>query len=102
MIDADSLLAPGFLGRWLAGEAGEGATGKRGFVGVAGSNMDDDLLPWVRLCGAVILLSRKPAESCNGVKATLHRFKNCSAGRCRSQPATKASQPPKPDGDWSD
>ena len=32
------------LGRWLAGEAGEGAAGKRGFVGVAGSNMNDDLL----------------------------------------------------------
>lgn len=43
MINADSLLAPGFHGRWLAGEAGEEAAGKRGFVGVAGSNMDDDL-----------------------------------------------------------
>lgn len=38
MINADSLLAPerslwGFHVRWLEGEEGEGAAGKRGFVG---------------------------------------------------------------------
>ena len=68
MINADSLLAPGFLGRWLAGEAGEGAAGKRGFVGVAGSNMNDDLLPSVRLCEGCDFTFQETTGSCNGLR----------------------------------